>query len=122
MPNMMIPDAGGGGGAGSVPLVVSPDKLRSTAEGFAKIADDLEQGPVITLASTHVEPCGVDAVSVGAAERFNHQISGGPGSGLWAISLMVQSLRDSAVAMTAAADQYDAQNQATADALRANKA
>lgn len=86
MPNMMIPDAGVGGGAGSVPLVVSPDKLRSTAE------------------------------------RFNRQLNGGAGSGYWAVRRAVENLRASAGAMTAAAVQHDAQNQATADALRANQA
>ena len=123
MPNVMIPDAGDGDRAGgSVPLTVSPDRLRLTAQGMTEVANDLEGGAGLKLGNMHVQPCGLDEVSVGAAERFNHQISGGPGSGLFAIGEAVANLRASAAAMTEAAQQYEAQNQATADALRANEA
>ena len=122
MANAMIPDMGQGTDSGSVALTVSPDKLRTTAEGMTKIANDLDRGPVMELMGAHVKPCGLDEVSTGAAELFNHQISGGPGSGLFAISQAVAELRASAAAMTAAAQQYEAQNHTTADALRANQA
>ena len=122
MANAMIPDMGQGTDSGSVALTVSPDKLRTTAEGISLVADDLEAGPVARLFAAHVQSCGLDSVSVGAAELFNHQINGGAGSGLVAIRDAVGNLRASAAAMTAAAQQYEAQNQATADALRPNQA
>ena len=122
MANTMIPDMGQGTDSGSVAITVSPDKLRATAQGLTDVANDLDRGPVMKLMSTRVQACGLDEVSTGAAELFNHQISGGPGSGLFAISQAVGNLRASAAAMTAAAKQYEAQNQATADALRANQA
>jgi len=116
---VMIADMGDGGGPGSVQLTVRPEKLREAAKGFAELADDLEVKVLTRLSSTVVQPCGTDAVSTTAAAWYNHQINGGAGSGYWAIRQAVANLRESARALAVAADRYDEQNQALADALDA---
>ncbi|MEO6881631.1 MAG: PE domain-containing protein [Mycobacteriaceae bacterium] len=111
MANVMIADIGDGQvRGGSVSLAVAPLKLREASERLAALADNLELKAVARLNSTHVEPCGLDEVSVTAAGWYNRQINGGPGSGLWAISQAVQNLRDSAAALGKSADAYEKQN------------
>lgn len=111
MANVMIADMGDGqSGGGSVSLEVAPLKLREASERLAVLANNLQFKAESRLANTWVEPCGRDEVSVTAAGWYNHQISGGAGSGLWAIRQAVKNLRDSSVALGKAADAYEAEH------------
>ncbi len=107
---MRVEISGGDAGGGSVSLVVAPLKLREASQRLAYLANDLELKAVARLQATYVEPCGLDEVSVTAAGWYNDQISGGPGSGAWAINQAVQNLRDSSVALGKSADAYEKQN------------
>lgn len=107
---MRVQISGGDAGGGSVSLAVAPLKLREASERLAVLANDLELKAVGRLQSTYVEPCGLDEVSVTAAGWYNDQISGGPGSGLWAINQAVQNLRDSSAALGKSADAYEREN------------
>lgn len=115
---MLIADSGGGyAGPGSVPLVVRPEKLREASERIAAVANRLENKIVFRLASTTIDSAGVDAVSVNAAEFSNNQINGGAGSGYWAVSGLVENLRQSAETLAAAAADYESQEANNADAF-----
>lgn len=115
---MLIADSGGGyAGPGSVPLVVRPEKLREASERVAQVADRLESRVSARLLRTRIDPAGADAVSLNAAEFSNNQINGGAGSGYWAVSGLVENLRQSAETLAAAAADYEAQEANNADAF-----
>ncbi|WP_127781661.1 PE family protein [Rhodococcus sp. X156] len=97
----------GGGGAApigpTVPLMVQPDQLLTTAQRFDAIADNLEQAVKAHGHQLQVAPAGAEEVSRQAAAGFSSQGR----AAVREITTSVQELRAAAQACRTSAQQYE---------------
>jgi len=97
---------GGAGGPGSLTLQVAPEDLYQQAHDFDRAANIVQQAIMDNGMSLRVEPAGADVVSHAAAEWFTNSAFDSSTGALAQLDATVQSFRDAAQAMRAAAKGY----------------